>query len=67
MSACKQCGMREPVDAARVEVRRCAASMLAGGSVVVWTGRLERAAKDYEAAAAILRMQLAALSAKMER
>lgn len=46
------------------EVARCRRNLDIGGSVDFWRVRLERAAQQYEACAAVLRMQLAALDAR---
>lgn len=47
--------------AARVEAVRCARAIEKGGAPAFWRNRLETAAKQLEAAAAILRMELAAI------
>lgn len=47
----------------RMEVRRCQSSLDAGGPADFWLRRLERAAKEYEEAASILRTQIEAIVA----
>ena len=50
----------------RVEVRRCQAAVDRGSPVDFWIRRLERARKNYEAAATILGMQEIALRARSQ-
>jgi hypothetical protein len=45
----------------RREVARCQRNLAAGGRAEFWRKRLGDAAKRFEAAAAVLRMQLAAM------
>jgi hypothetical protein len=52
----------ESIAAARREVRRCQSNLDAGGSREFWLKRLDTAARQFEAAAAILRMQIAAMT-----
>lgn len=54
----------DEISLARLEVRRCQRNVDAGGDCAFWMRRLESAAKRLEAAAAILRMQIAALTPK---
>lgn len=51
----------DAIAAARHEVTRCQQSLDRGASPDAWLRRLEHAAKQLEAAAAILRMQIAAI------
>lgn len=52
----------DAVRSARLEARRCQRAVDGGSPPDFWTKRLTAAAKQYEAAAVILRMQIAALS-----
>lgn len=53
----------EAIKACRREVTRCQWNLVAGGDPEFWRKRLTDAAKQYEAAAVILRMQIATLPA----
>lgn len=52
----------EAIRAAGSEVQRCQRNIDLGGSPEFWRRRLTEAAKRYEAAAVILRMQIAMLA-----
>lgn len=54
------------LDAARKEVALCQRQLDQGSSPDFWLRRLDRAAKQLEAAAVILRMQIAAIQAKQD-
>lgn len=53
--------------AARVEAVRCARAVEKGGSPAFWRNRLETAAKQLEAAARILRMEMESLKPEASR
>lgn len=57
-------GERYTIDRARTEVLRCQRNIDRGGEPDFWIRRLTSAAKVLEAAATILRMQIAALESK---
>lgn len=68
MSQCKVCGCDDDqLAACRREVRRCQAAVDNGYPPAMWIRRLGDGAKKLEAAAAILRMQIAALESEERR
>lgn len=55
--------MSDEIIQARREVQRCQIALDKGSPREFWLARLDRAAKRFEAAAAVLRMQIAAMTA----